>query len=216
MLFYLIPIAWLLASCAPTIKTRSQRIQPQLDPHLYAVHVSEFGLQMTPRAALAVTKAKGYRESSKNRVTLEDLILDPWIHDVAIEVFEFDHGDSLDDRLLKEIGVFKLWFDHGRVYEINYDLTNIHKEKLKAIRQQNEEPFRFATMRETKILEGPRSGSVTSWKYTPNTLAFLRINYIEREPRMRIPQLGEPGIGSCSYSITVFDGNYNIARQRSR
>lgn len=209
---HLILVVGLLSSCAAPSRMTQQSIEPSFDLNISMVNVGGFKLQMTPRAAMAVIKANGYRESSGNRVTLEDLISNPTSRDTQIEIFEFSYGESLDDRLLKETGVFNLEFSHGRLDEISYSLVNLTKEKLKEIRDRNEEQFHFVTERETSVLNGPRGGTVISWIYTPIKLAFLRINYIEREPRFAIPQIGKPGVGSCDYSITVEDLNPNLAR----
>src|SRR5438132_1671880 len=103
--------------------------------------------------------------------------------DATVEVFQFSHGKSLDDQLLRVTGTFRLDFSKGKVEALTYDLVNLTKEKLKEIHEQNEETFYFVKERETKHLDVPRNGTVISWEYTPNKLAFLRINYIEREPR---------------------------------
>ena len=208
----LITLAIVLSSCSTNPEVRRGHIQPMYDLNIGMTDIGGFRLQMTPRAALAVIKAMGYRESSRNRVTLDDLVDNSRLRDTTIEVFEFSYGESLDDRLLRETGIFNLMFENGRVYEIAYNLNNLTKEKLKGIREQNEQPFRFITNRGTNILNNSRGGVATSWLYEPNKLAFLRINYVERDPRFAESRIGNPGVGSCDYSITVFDGNPNLIR----
>ena len=209
---HLMAMTFVLSSCTTNPEVRQAHLEPKYDLNISVTDIGGFRLQMTPRAALAVIKAKGYRESSRNRVTLDDLVENPKMPDTTIEVFEFSYGESLDDRLLRETGIFELMFEHGRVYEISYSLNNLTKEKLKGIRDQNEYPYRFITNRETKNLNNQLGGVATSWIYEPNRLAFLRVNYIEREPRFAQPRLGEPGVGSCEYSITVSDENPNLIR----
>ena len=205
-------LAVLLSSCVTGSHTTQQRIEPQFDLHISTVNIGGFKLQMTPRAVLAVIKANGYRESSGNRVTVEDLIANPRMPYTVVEVFEFSHGESLDDRLLRETGIFNLMFQNGRVEEITYNFFNLTKEKLEQIRKQNAVTFDFVIERETKDLDVPRKGTAISWLYKPNKLAFLRINYFVREPRFAQPRLEDPGVGSCDYSITVFDANPNLPR----
>jgi len=152
---HLILFAVFMGSCATNPQRTYQGIEPGFDQNISTVEVGGFKLQMTPRAALAVIKTKGYRESSGNRETLEDLALNPRIQYAILDVVEFSYGESLDDRLLRETGTFSLTFTKGRVNGITYKLINITKEKLKNIRERNEETFHFVTERETIHLDAP-------------------------------------------------------------
>jgi hypothetical protein len=198
-------LAIVMGSCSSDPRTNQQRIEPELDLNLRSICVGGFALQMTPRAALAVIQAKHYRESYGNLVTIEDLALNPRSDFAIADVFEFSNGETLDDRLLRETGTFSLEFERGRVLGITYDLKNLTKDKLKEIRERNEETFHFVTDRET-------NGPTISWKYSPNKLAYLRINYMDHEPLFAVPQVGDAGVGQCDYSITMRDANPYIVR----
>jgi hypothetical protein len=207
----LILLAVFLTSCTTSPRTTCRSSEPQFDQNIRMVEVGGFKLQMTARAAQAVIKAKSYRENSRNLETLEDLALNPGIQYAIVDVFEFSYGESLDDRLLRETGTFSLHFCKGRVEGITYGLVNLTKEKLKKIRERNEETFHFVIERETNHLDAPVNGTAISWKYSAPNLAFLRINYVERKPRFAAPQLGDSAVGSCEYSIAVF-ANPNLIR----
>lgn len=204
--YALIFLATLLASCAvPTQKRpRPERLQPEFDRGMALVDVNGFKLGMTPRAVLAVIRAKGYREGYSNRATLEDLAVDGRKDYSFIEVYEFSHGERPEERVFQKTGVFNLSFSNGRIQSLAYELTNISKQELDVIRERNALWLNLATERSTNTLSAPHNGTATFWKYSPNKLAFWGANFVEREPRRNL--------GSCNYSVTAFDGNNNLVK----